>query len=666
MIEKTINEYFTIDIFHELFARYLSDRTGFLRQVHPFWRDVIDDLRMPSKSYSGFLVESDDLIEWAKINNMSISTNTLIKNTRNLNCDPVRLFDKPFPMILPEILYNYLHHQKGDNGIQILEYLLTNYPETKLLIRKSNYWKILVNVLLFASDDVLFHWFLQNSQDVFGIELNDKNLLKLIPTYTFASLNKFITIDFNRNISERIVRTLLKFPVLLQLEVSSFLFGCQFLITFEQINLLIAYIEENNFPDQFFVTHFFKFCFPSEQMNDISHALFDHNLVNLKKLINDFQSLPISNSLELILDDLIGYSISTQWIEGTEYFLSLRETSLDKCIIDLCVTQRFINKPLTEQFWHFIESKFSLKHQQEILAAFLQKDSLTDNSMMKLCNLTKSLKIHLIGCLNFDTLIYVIEFDVSVLLCNWTDDFNNIVSLLPHYTDDESILNECKVVLCHVFQKLMIFKKYQSTCFADLPLSTIVVNLILLTDLSKRYHHKFQKSCAETLINFFNVQKNSVLLNDTLSLSNSDFLPILLPYLRINFESIKLFAQILTPESLSKLWECCDETFDNEMIDFFFRPEHLTFDLINWFKSRKLIPPSRQILENIIMCYLDQNRLESFFIDFKYELTLCNNLLFEKNFKPTNLHLSPQMLKCMKHSGFISNNLLNYYDDISE
>ena len=363
MSAKTINDYFTLDLWHELVSMYLNDRIGFLRQIHSTWKNAIDDLKFPSKSFLGFLTESDALLNHAKQLKLSISEKTLINNVQNLNLHPVVLFDEPFHILSPIFLYHYIYHQKGERCIELLEYLLNVFPQTMALIKISSFWKILFNVLLFASDDVLFEWFVSNAEKIFGIKLNDENLVNI--RWTTVIFPFCVSIDFGPNINDRIVRTILKFPILTKIDIYASLFCHILVINFDQIQTLCH--QSDTIDVTFFEQHFFCLSYrQSPFKNEFVTSLFDNDIKKLEFVFFHFRELfPTFDHTKLDISFFIGYCIATQWVEGTEFFLNLGTN-----YIDCFVAKQIKLKPLSKDFWNRIRSRLSKTQQYQVLDFF--------------------------------------------------------------------------------------------------------------------------------------------------------------------------------------------------------------------------------------------------------------------------------------------------------
>lgn len=657
-----INDFFTLDLYYYLFSTYLCDRIGFLRLVHPTWKIVIDELKLSPRSNLGVLIESDELIRYAQDHKIRITQKALIQNVKNLKLPPTQLFYEPFESFTAEFAYHYLFHQKGENGIKLMEHLLT-FKQTKFLFKYIDQWKFLYSVLLIASDNVLFEWFIGKAESIFGIDireiLNNGLSWTMTPNYTA---------DFDSSLCQRVVRSIIKFPTLKQHIVRMSLFHCNFLLfTLDQIKELISSIPLNEFPVDFFITHYFHLDFPKQQQtNEFIYALFNCDITKLKLSFTMFNELVPSDFSSLSTSGFLGYCAAFQWIEGIQYFLQLSSNVRVK----MYLAKNAKIQPLRKNFWTFVEQTFSKNQQFDILEYFLFNNKVSDEMLcemlLKLLTFTKEPDIYFLDWFPFEIIIKIINADPSTFVRKRVTQYLAFMEDFQKLTQDEIILNETKVLITRVYSNLEFFDKNNVTTYAKYSFSTNCINQLLSVDLSKRYNHNFHKETFQALLTFFNVQPKTIpAIIEMNSYSNADFLAILIPYIIITPEMIYKSTRLLCPEILDLLFDYFETNIPYEIKKNIFHHTALKFEIIKWFKDKKIIPNTPYFLENIVLFYIQKNKIELFFQDFAFEL---NNFLqkghklFENNTALWFAPLSPKVLNHLEESNCITSSFwLSFY-----
>lgn len=188
MTTMNINNILNFDIFHHLFSNFLSDRLGWLRIVHPIWRDVINSLTIKDKRSSlSLFVESPELIQYAKDYSVLVKWNCLSENMEKIDTfDPKKFLSRPFDPIDPLFVCKFIFTQSADKAIQFLD-LIKNQPGFKHLIKTNQRWRKILIVILFSGNDQLFDWFDSNFE-LFDFDL--KHLPKNIDYHVFGHFSQ--------------------------------------------------------------------------------------------------------------------------------------------------------------------------------------------------------------------------------------------------------------------------------------------------------------------------------------------------------------------------------------------------------------------------------------------------------------------------------------------
>lgn len=664
-----MNDFFTIDLFHYLFTTYLVDRIGFLCLVHPLWKSAVEELRLPKTSLLKFLTESESLVTYALNQNIRVTTKSLIPYANEIGVPPKVFFKEPFEFVTFDFVCNYIYQQRGKNVIHLMEKLLS-FPDTITIIRKTEPWFKLVYVLLFAGDDVVFEWFVNNIQRIFQVELNFHHLLNMYP----ISIRKYYTnkikhrCEFDQKLDERIIRTLIRFPELRGLDFHEALFDHYFVMNLDQIKTLVEHHQE--FPVNFFSKYFFRVGIIEEyQTNEFLVALQKRDFVMLKQSVADFCALVPSFEMGMIQNDyFLGYCLAKQWEEGVEFF---GKETIKGNSVDIAVYGTQI-KPLREDFWKFIKSHFSVDVQNVVLEFFLFNTELDEKMIERINdspNIKERLKLKWMW-LSYDSILRLLNVDQSFLINSISGEFYQLFLLIDKSVEDPQIKVECKILVIY-FGGLInpLLNNYNLVILTqNCDIATTCVNLLLDEIIDFQLKHQFQYESIRTLLCFLNPAEKSIPVLKIFKIySNSKYLPLLIPYLKIQQQDIRMFSEILNRESLELLWNYFDYKFNDELISMIFDYRCLTNEVIGWFKEKKiLLPQNVKVWENLMMFYMTENKLDLFFQEFHQELRQLEQPLLKEVGRELEIEISPQMLICMKESGFVSHeslislNFLNY------
>lgn len=653
MSDKTINDFFSIDLFHELFVNYLSDRIGFLRLVHPNWKNTIDDLNLPKESFLGFLIESDKLIVYAVDNNIKINQRALINNVKNIWFHPKRLFESPFDHFTPKLAYYYLYYQRGEYGIKLMEHLLS-LPETKNLLIQNEHWFKLFNVLLLASDDILFEWFLKHCFELFNINLNKKDL-----EGRPGSLRVGGRVIYDQSLNKRIVRTLTKFPHMKDLDFYECLFRNQFVITMDQIQTLLH--QSELFSVRFFQNNFFRFPLFGDpkgwQKNEFVNALISQNLNLVETLMDEFLKLfPTFDPSSLWLDNILGFCIATQWVQGTEYFLKFPKPYY----FEFWASADVEIKPLSKQFWFFIKPRLSDIDLHNLLEFFAIKSDLPDELIREYVDLSNQYEWYS-TCLPFNIILKIIEYEQQSSSNYLFVTNQQLIERLEKDVSDQNLLNECKVLVAAISATINFHKKKILSPFHDASHIETFFTVLLSTNFPESLNHKIRNDTVCIFLKLFDVKEKSILLllQRYEKVNNQSCLPILMPFMKIERTQFCQLINDVTEDLLDLLWNYFDNDFDDEMILQLFEYNNIRHSTITWFRRHDMMPTTCVVLENILMFYIIQNDVVKFFQDYERELSLCDQPLFLMNPDIKNLPLSPQIMKCLKDSPHVSTSLLS-------
>ena len=575
------------EVLFYLFTKFLSERCGLLRCVHPVWTLILNQHR---KTKLVVFVTTESLRSYAIQFNIVIKMKSLINNIEHVKLDPELFFEPPFDLFCPDFGVFYLLENDGEKGIRFMKMLLKMPGIFQFFTLKKSWFRIL-SAIFWGGDNTIFDWFCDQK------ELIDLCLRKhgAFPRVTNNKIRPFIRLD-------RVCRTLLKYPTIFKSAKD----GAHIIFSYFTLRFYSSFARDHNQLHLFFdvkkILQGFRFCESFDKLLEFYSFL---------KQFCKFSSADVKH----INGYFLFYSIQQGWLQGVSFFSNLERIFVPWKLtesLDIQYSLDFIRFVLTalndddDRFRFFKYVFYCTKCSTETTDFIF-------NSLQQ--TVWKPWHFFQVYC-QFEKTLYLIDHDLEKFILRPTDLIKyqshktEFFPLLNEKCSNQQIKQECKFLFLNIFSGRREFDYDATTSLSVL----FCVSLLIPFDVTK----SFSLDSFQFMFHLLEIQRYSIVLitSENHLGSKSKNLEIMLDYLNLSPNFVRNKIKKHTP----LLIQYCKNRFHqndfNHLIPTFYQLSNLSMSSFYWMKANQIHPPCNS-LEEIFIFFLRKSKLQNFIFEYQ-------------------------------------------------